>query len=230
VAFDRVTLPYWLAGAALWLSEMHRKDMPHIVFGSPLLVILAFYLYRRARGKWAHWTLHLITICAFALALLNPLVAMLAPHTRYTRRGVMRDGFSETAVLQFLNERVKPGQAIFVYPYAPLYYFLSATRNPTRYSILMYQINTESQFREAVQSLETNNVRYVVWDRSFPQWVNRWFPAYHIPPQDKLIMEPYLVEHYRAVGGTGTGFQFLERKDSLAISADLTVRSEVNTQ
>jgi hypothetical protein len=111
-----------------------------------------------------------------------------------------------------------------------MYYFLSATRNPTRYSILMYQINTESQFREAVQSLESNNVRYVVWDRSFPQWINNWFPAYRNPPRDKLIMEPYLVEHYRVVGSTDTGFQFLERKNSLPTPEVLPVRSAANIQ
>ena len=120
------------------------------------------------------------------------------------------------SVLDFLTTRVKPGEAIFVYPYAPMYYFLSAARNPTRYSLLMYQMNTESQFRDAVQSLETNKVRYVIWDRSFPQWINKGFPAYRIPPPDKLIMEPYLLDHYRVVGGTDTGFQFLERKEKHA--------------
>ena len=54
----------------------------------------------------------------------------------------------------------------------------------------------------------------MIWDRRFPEWINNWFPAYHIPPRDKLIMEPYLVEHYRVVGSTDRGFQFLERKDS----------------
>lgn len=214
VAFDRVTLPYWLAAGALWLSEMHRKDLSHIVYGSPLFVILAFYLYRQARGKWTQWTLQFIAIGAVALAGLNPLVAMVVSHTAYTRRGIVRDAFWTSSVVQFLNEHVKAGEPTFVYPYAPMYYFLSAARNPTRYSLLMYQMNTESQFRDAVQSLETNKVRYVVWDQSFQKWVNTWFPAYHMPPRDQLIMEPYLLEHYRVVGASKTGFQFLERKDS----------------
>lgn len=215
VSFNRITAPYWLAGAALWISEMHRKDLPHIVYGSPLLVILAFYLCRQARGRLARWTLQLTAICASALALMNPLIAMGAPHTTYTRRGVVRDAFNEDPVLEFIDRRVQPGQPVFVYPYAPLYYFLSATRNPTRYSILMYRINTDAQFRDAVQALETNNVRYVFWDRSFTQRINKSFPSYRIPPQNELIMEPYLVEHYRVVGHTDTGFQFLERKDPL---------------
>jgi hypothetical protein len=211
VALDRVVLPYWFAGFAFWFSEMHRKDLPHLVYGSPILIILAFYLYRHMRGKWPTRALQLVGISALALAMLNPLVALSATAKYTTRRGSVYV-FSGDAVLDFLTTRVKPGERVFVYPYAPMYYFLSATRNPTRYSILMYRINTESQFREAVQSLETNNIRYVVWDRSFPQWINKSFPAYRNPPEDKLIMEPYLVKHYRVVGSTDRGFQFLERR------------------
>ena len=36
-------LLYWLCGVALWLSEIHRKDIFHLVFGSPLLMILCIY-------------------------------------------------------------------------------------------------------------------------------------------------------------------------------------------
>src|SRR5579871_4317806 len=60
VAFTRFTLPYWIAGAALWLSEMHRKDLPHIVHGSPLLIILAFYLCRQAQGRLARSSLQFV--------------------------------------------------------------------------------------------------------------------------------------------------------------------------
>jgi len=215
VSVDRLVLPYWFVGFAFWFSEMHRKDLPHIAYGSPILIILAFYLYRQLRGKWPIRALQLIGISALTLAMLNPLVALSASARRATRRGSVY-AFGVDGVLDFLMTRVKPGEPIFVYPYSPMYYFLSATRNPTRYSTLMYQFNTESQFREAVQSLETNKVRYVIWDRSFPEWINNWFPAYRNPPRDKLIMEPYLLDHYRVVGGTDTGFQFLERKEKHA--------------
>ena len=221
VAFGRAALPYWLAGGAFWLSEMHRIDLGHLVFGCPIFVILAFYLWSQASGKLAHGALQLVATCTFVLAMQNPLVALSAFTKIYTPRGVVRDVFSEDLpVLQFLNERIKPGEPIFVYPYTPVYYFLSAARNPTRYSTLVYGFNTEAQFRDAVRSLETNNVRYVVWDRS-AQWLPRAFPAYRAPSRDKLIMEPYLEDHYRVVAGTDTGFQLLERKEPPAREAEL---------
>ena len=43
-----------------------------------------------------------------------------------------------------------------------MYYFLSATTNPTRYSLLMYNYNTSSQFEEVVRALEDRKVTYVV--------------------------------------------------------------------
>ncbi|MFN7998319.1 MAG: glycosyltransferase family 39 protein [Bryobacteraceae bacterium] len=222
-AFDRTTLPYWLSGAALWLSEMHRKDLGHIVFGSPLLIILAVYLCSRAAQKWpVRAAVRVAFLSACTLAALNPLVALTASHTLPTRRGLVRDTSKNNPVLAFLNEHVKPGDSIFVYPYAPLYYFLSATHNPTRYSILMYNINTDAQFTDAIRALDTNQVRYIVWDRSFPMWINKWFPAYRIPDAAKQTMESHILGHYTLVTETQNGYQILQRSTpAKPIIADL---------
>jgi hypothetical protein len=218
-AFDRTTLPYWIAGLAFWFSEMHRRDLEHIVWGSPLLVLLAFSYCRRLQGKWITSALRIVTLCAVLLATLNPLVALSARNKLATRRGTMYTAFPRDVVLDYLNAHLAPGEALFVYPCAPTYYFLSAASNPTRYSILLYRTNTNQQFREVTRSLETAKVRYVVWDRSFPTWVRTWYPAYRMPPQDELIVEPYLLEHYRVVGGTEDKYQLLERKDFITTSA-----------
>ena len=42
---------YWLAGSAFWLSEIHRKDMGHLVFGSPLLVIVCIFYLQKTRNR-----------------------------------------------------------------------------------------------------------------------------------------------------------------------------------
>lgn len=212
-AFDRTTLPYWIAGAAFWLSELHRKDMEHIVCGSPLLVLLAFSLCMQLRSKWVRPAIQILTFCAVCLASLNPMAALLANHQHVTRRGNMYDAFRRDPVLDFLNAHVIPDESVFVYPYSPMYYFLGAARNPTRYSILMYGYNTDQEFREVVQTLEDRKVRYVIWDRSFPTLQAKYFPGCRMPLRDELIVEPYLMTHYRVVGGADDGYQFLERKD-----------------
>jgi hypothetical protein len=209
--FNKITLPYWCAGAALWISEMHRKDVTHIVFGSPLIILLAYDVCARANTRWLIPVRQFVTICALLLALLNPLVALNAPYRMATRRGDVRNAQPPDRALEFLISHTRPGEDIFVYPYSPMYYFLAAANNPTRYSILMYGINTPEQFREVTAALEVRKVRYVLWDRTFPDWIHTWFPSYREPSRDNEIVEPYLTEHYR-VAGTDGRYQFLERK------------------
>jgi hypothetical protein len=122
--------------------------------------------------------------------------------------------FAQDDALEFLDNKVQVGQDVFVYPYYPMYYFLSGTENPTRYHILMYHINTDAQFREVVTTLEQKIVRYVLWDTLVdgPN-LKQWFPAYKQPAQEKLIMEPYLMEHYNMLA-VKNGFRLLQRKDA----------------
>ncbi len=53
---------------------------------------------------------------------------------------------------------------MFVYPYCPMYYYLSGANNPTQLSIVMYGMNTEAQIRDVVRVLEERKVEYVLWD------------------------------------------------------------------
>jgi hypothetical protein len=206
-------IPYWIVGIALWISEMHRKDLAHIVFGSPIVIVLMFYLVRLLCAGWMQRACQLALFSAIALAALNPLVAMTARHRIVTRRGVVYDTATPSPILDLVNSRLQPGQPLFVYPYSPMYYFLSAATNPTRYSLLMYGMNTRAQFREVVRDLEMSTARYVVLDTSFPELVNSWFPAYRPPHGEDLIVEPYLRAHYSVVAATEGGYRLLQRRE-----------------
>jgi hypothetical protein len=106
---------------------------------------------------------------------------------------------------------VAPGAEIFVYPYAPRYYFLSSATNPTPYSILVYNYNTPSQFQEAVRILEQHKVKYVLWDSGFTQATTDVFPGAAVLPPGGLIVEPYLEAHYKQVDVAG-GVRIMERQ------------------
>src|ERR1019366_7768316 len=118
-AFDRALLPYWVGGGAFYLSEMHRKDISHIVFGAPLLIILAFYFCSRLESRWASRALQFIAVSAFSLAMLNPLAALVARHESVTRRGVVYT-YADNPVLAFMITHIRPNEPTFVYPYAPI--------------------------------------------------------------------------------------------------------------
>ncbi len=202
-------LLYWLCGVALWLSEIHRKDMFHLVFGSPLLIILCIYYLEEYRTKIALWTLQILLITGSCLAAFN-LFLVLYAHPVATRAGSVAVLKSDP-VLTALESRVSSGEEIYVYPYNPIYYFLSGTTNPTRWSGIGYGYNSAADFKEVVRVLDQRRVRHVVWDTQFQEKVKVVFPSMKPPRPDELIIEPYLESHYRVVWKED-GVLIMERK------------------
>jgi 4-amino-4-deoxy-L-arabinose transferase-like glycosyltransferase len=142
---------YGLCGSALWLSEMHRVDIFHLVFGSPLLIVLCIYFLDVNRSRFSGYALQLLFITAVSLAAFN-FIGVLTAHSLMTRVGSVAV-FKDDPVLVFIDTHVAPGEEMFVYPYHPMYYFLSSTTNPTRYSLLLYNYDTETEFYDAINSL-----------------------------------------------------------------------------
>ncbi|MHB8389073.1 MAG: ArnT family glycosyltransferase, partial [Acidobacteriaceae bacterium] len=127
-------LLYWLCGWALWLSEFHRRDIAHLTAGSPLLIILCVHFLVEYRGKIADWLLQFLAISAGALAAVNLFIVLCAQSVP-TRVGPV-GMFKSDQALAFLDSHAVAKSEIFAYPTCPMYYFLSATTNPTRYSLL----------------------------------------------------------------------------------------------
>jgi len=203
-------LLYWFCGWALWLSEFHRRDIAHLTSGSPLLIILCVYFLGEYRGKITELTLQFLTISACALAVVN-LFIVLCAYSVPTRVGPVAM-FKPDPVLMFLDSHVAPGTEIFSYPYCPMYYFLSATTNPTRYSLLIYNYNTPSQFQEVIQILDQHKVKYVLWDASFQtKAAANFYSSTMYRPVGGFILEPYLESHYRVVQDVD-GVRIMERK------------------
>jgi hypothetical protein len=203
------TLPYWLAAYAFWLAELHRADMGHLRNGVILMAILFFSICETSGNAFLRRAGLLIGICT-ALSGVSHFLTSLDGQKRMTRRGeVALSG--DPALLDFLDSHTQPGEEVFVYPYQPIYYFAEHLRNPTRYSNLMYGMNTNAQFREATADLERKKVRYVVFDGFLSgAQLSRVFPAYRPPAESELILEPYLRAHYRMAKDVGR-FQIWER-------------------
>jgi hypothetical protein len=210
IVFNPQMMLYWLCGSAVWLSEIHRKDIYHLVYASPILIILCIYLLNQYRAKVADLGLQVLVISASCLLCFN-LFLVLITHPVKTRVGSVAM-FKGDPVLTFLNTHTVPGEEIFSYPYSPIYYFLTATTNPTRYSLLLYNYNTSAQFHEVIQTLDQHKVKYVVWDTKleaaafpnvFPSWVSK--------SPDGFLIESYLESHYNLVESFD-GVRIMERK------------------
>ncbi len=211
-AFRRDLIPYWIAGYALWASELHRWDLGHLRNACIILIVLFFAICERQGSKFLRRAALLIAVCLVLNAAANVFGASARNVPLHTRRGTLYT-LERDAALDFLLSHTKPGDAVFIYPYAPIYYFLADVRNPTRWSNLMYGINTRQQFREAVHDVDGKKVQYVLWDSVFAgQSLATLFPAYRHPPAAQLIMEPYLETHYHQIAFEN-GFRILERND-----------------
>ena len=198
-----------LAAGALWVSELHRKDIGHSAFGSLLFIILTLHFMEEHRGRIGVALVQIVSICAVCLAGFNLLCALLSARTIQTRVGPVQT-FQDAPVVQFLNSHTVPGEEIFAYPYCPKFYFLASTTNPTRYSILTYNYNTTDQFEDVVRTLERRKVKYVVWDVGFSAIDQEIFPSSR-PPDGRFIVEPYLESHYKIVQ-VFDSYRVMERK------------------
>ena len=203
---------YWLCGWALWLAEYHRKDIWHLVAGSPLLIILLVFYLERDEQRFTNVALQVIAISSVCLALFYCLLALSA-HIMVTRVGEVAV-FKPDPIVTQLDTRTAPGEEIFVYPDNPIYYFLSETKNPIRLSGLMHDYNNRSEFEDVVRILDQHQVKYVVWDASYNKDVLKmYFPSAKVVRADQLIIETYLESHYKTVWAEGES-RLLERKDN----------------
>lgn len=204
-------LLYWLCGWALWLSEIHRKDTFHLVYGSALLIILFVYLLEKHSGKVAVLSLQIVSISVVCLAAFNFFLVLTA-NTMSTRVGQVAM-FRNDPVLGFLNHHVPPGSEMLAYPYCSQYYFLSDTINPTRYNGFLYGVTPPSVYQEVIRNLDQRKVQYVLWDTNFEKkGASKFFPELpHMPPQG-FILEPYLESHYTILWEKA-GIRVMERKD-----------------
>jgi hypothetical protein len=199
---------YWLAGAALWLSEIHRKDICHLVFGSPLLIILCVFYLQARKNRGFSVAIQALSITSVCLAAATLMIALVA-HPTATRVGQVSMAAYDP-VLTAIDDHVAPGEKIFIYPYAPMYYFLSATSNPTRYSTFFYnfKINSHFEFDEVIQNLDQQRVKYVLWDSVVHDKLQSLFPGSGLKEH---IIEPYLESHYLPIW-SHNGVLLMERK------------------
>jgi hypothetical protein len=208
-------LPYCAAGLALFISELHRPDIMHLIYGAPLLLVLLFVTciyYLENQRLLKSLGVGLIIGCLIFFGSFNALMALSANQEIATRRGILY-GFKEDTALKFLIANTKPRDYVFIYPYYPMYYFLADVKNPTRYSTLLYQMNTEAQFDEVIQNLKQKRVKYILWDTLVAgEKLKTWFPQYEHPSEEKLLLEQYLNVNYKVIG-TANGFRILRQKE-----------------
>jgi hypothetical protein len=212
--WDKLPWAYWCCGVSLFVSESHRPDMMHLIYGCPILLIVGVTWLAKTQRVLGQRLLRVFIVCVLFVAALLGLTASTARTPFLTRQGTITL-FSHDEALEFLQNNVSAGENAFVYPYYPMYYFLADVRNPTRYSILMYDMNTSEQFEEVIHALDSARVKFVLWDTLVSgDNFRTWFPRYREPPPHQQVLEQYLQSRYKVLG-VKNGFRIMERIEGI---------------
>jgi len=148
-----------------------RTDWNHLIFIAPVAsLILAWLLdgsdIRLKLVDPVKPVLVFAVMVAFFFLGFAQLLKARGSVPRATRRGVLRVLPPEDA-FGYLQAHLKPGEEIFVYPYFPPYYYLTATANPTAYDFLQPGYNTPEEFQQALNVITAHRPRVVLFQPKF---------------------------------------------------------------
>ena len=133
-----------------------------------------------------------------------------------TRRGVIRVPARDT-VVESVQAHVAAGEKILVYPYLPLYYYLTDTSAPTRYEYFQPGMHTPQQAEEMLRDITAARVPVVLFDASFWEKIPTSWPG---TPLSAIVRDPvadYIQHEYRVCKILNSPddwkFLFMVRKD-----------------
>ena len=199
-----------------------RADIVHFMYLEPVFcLVLAWILDARdIPGRIIKSIGPLLTVCitiAF-IALAMPLLLKAgAPRNEaVTRHGTITTPETD-GVIDYVQAHVPVGNTMFVYPYLPLYYYLSGTLNPTRYEYFQPGMNTRQQAEEIITQLASQHVRTVLFEPSFTDKIPTSWPA---TPISAIVSDPvadYILREYHTckilTSTNSRQFFFMIRKD-----------------
>jgi 4-amino-4-deoxy-L-arabinose transferase-like glycosyltransferase len=200
-----------------------RADVVHFIYLQPLfLVVFAWIVDGRGmpigRLKSLRLILGALGLCGFFLMGAALLLgrAGITPNL-VTRRGAVITPGQDT-VVPYVQEHVKPGETVLVYPYLPLYYYLTDTESPSRYEYFQPGMSTPEQAREIVSSLNTQQVRVVLFETEFRKKIPTSWPGTPASGVTSDLVDDYIIREYHTCADLRSPgnwhFQFMVRKDS----------------
>ena len=210
-------------GLVLSVVATGRPDVDHLIYASPPLILLLGIVMGSRVVKFRLLTevqplllaYLMVTFTAFGMLFLvsGP---RSAKQSLETRRGHIKLPCCDT-VIPYLQRHVRAGEEIFVYPYQPLYYFLTATSSPTSFDYLQLGLHSENQIEEALSQLAAHLPRAVLWAPHFnTQIITGAWPATPQQVLSKDAIRDFLLTHYRScetLSSEPVSFVFLVRKD-----------------
>ncbi len=182
---------------------MVRADIVHFMYMQPLFcLVLAWIVDGRDIPGRIFKSVRPFLNAYIAIAFLTfsmPLFlrSVNAPYQVATRRGVITMPNKDT-VIEYVQAHVAPGETILVYPYLPLYHYLTGTFSPSRYEYFQPGMNTREQAREIVSQLASQRVRVVLFEASFADKIPVSWPGTPLAAIANDPVADYVLHDYRA--------------------------------
>src|SRR5579863_7671475 len=205
-----------LAGAALVASTFPRADLFHLGFVAALPYVLA-------AAALAHiLSLRGAAIVAFTMI---PLAALFAGNDvagSWSARAVsspvrtIRVAPDLAPDMEKLLAEVHPGHTLFVYPYSPVYYFITLARNPTRFSYLAPGMMTGEEEAAALAQLQSQPPEWLLYLPLGREEFLRVFPHATGLSGHFETLEAWLTQNYRPVEQPAVnlgGYQLWQRAE-----------------
>lgn len=199
-----------------------RADILHFMYLAPLFyLVLAWILDGGdAHSIFFHTilpVLRVLVLICFGFFALGMLLRNLDASVRIeTRRGVIRT-VAQDGVLEYVQAHVPAGSSMLVYPYLPLYYYLTDTLSPTSYDYIQPGMHTREQMAEVERDLASSRTTVVLYDYSFAEQIPAAWPN---TPIEFIARDPiadFILRQYRPCqmlnSATGWRFLFMVRKD-----------------
>jgi 4-amino-4-deoxy-L-arabinose transferase-like glycosyltransferase len=199
-----------------------RADVLHFMYLAPLwYVVLAWALASRdSRSRMllaVRPYLKLYTVFAFGLLSCALLFTATGAHyVTQTRRGLITTGKNDT-IIDYVQAHVANADDLLVYPYLPLYNYLSGTHSPSRYDYFQPGMNTPHQAQEIISSLEQHRATPVLYEPWFSEkFANSW-PGTPLASVASDPVADYILRHYQLckmlTSSSGWRFHYMVRKE-----------------
>ena len=190
------------------VSTYPRPDIAHLTTVAPLGYVLVTILICTCL-KPAVRTMILLVMLPWCLMPAIQAAIGISAETRIpTPVGELRVGRDAEGGVRRLFGLVQPGQTLYVHPYLPLFYFLTQTSNPTRFSYLAPGMMTGIEEGSALEDLQRAPPQWILYLpltregflRVFPSGKNldhhfekieTWIQANYAPLDQPLSIEDY---------------------------------------
>ncbi len=188
-----------LSMTALVLTALPRADVMHLAFVAALPYALtaaaAARLVPARAGAWLT-----LTVLVFpALFAANYWNSWRTTGTLETPVGRLRVPPDQLAGMEQLLARVGPGQTLYVHPYMPIFYFVTQTKNPTRFSFLAPGMMTQREESQVLAELQARPPEWAMYLQLPREEFLRVFPSATSLDHRFRTLEQWLETHYEPV-------------------------------